>query len=129
MPIDRTGESMRLKVAAAAAVLVVASACSSSTDTGTDDSTSKYTQTWPKSYSATTCTDWTREMTDAQQWAAAADMLTGARNKGDGGTGLPPDSLITEFQSGVTTACVVPTMSLSDVGAGLYLTDHARFRP
>ncbi len=93
----------------------------------TDDD--KYEQTWPKSYSSTTCHEWNAEMTADQRWAAAADMLTGARNKGDGGQGLPPDSMVDEFMGGVTRACVIPEMSLAEVGAGLYLTERARFRP
>jgi hypothetical protein len=100
----------------------------SSNGTGTSDN-DKYEQTWPESYSSTTCREWHREMTREQQWSAAADMLTGARNKGDGGEGLPPDLLVDEFMGGITTACVVPDMSLAEVGAGLYLTERARFRP
>ena len=68
-------------------------------------------------------------MSDAQQFAASADMLTGARNKGDGGTGLPPDALIEQFQDGVTTACVVPTATVAEIGAGVYLTERETFRP
>ena len=67
-------------------------------------------------------------MSPSQKFAASADMLAGARNKGDGGTGLPSDSLINEFTSGVSTVCIVPTMSLAEAGAGLYLTEP-RFRP
>jgi hypothetical protein len=65
-----------------------------------------------------------------QRSAAAADMLTGARNKGDGGKGLPPDRLIDQFETGLETVCTADaTMSLADVGAGLYLTDrHASAR-
>ena len=96
---------------------------------GGSSNPSKYTQTWPKSYAATNCSEWNSSMSSSQQFAAAADMLTGARNRGDGGVGLPPDSLIDDFRQGVTTACVIDTMSLADVGAGLYLTDRDRFRP
>ena len=99
---------------------------SSSTGTSADD---KYEQTWPKSYSSTTCQEWIAEMTADQRWAAAADMLSAARNKSDGGQGVPPDSLVDEFMGGVTTACVFPEMLLAEVGAGLYLTERARFRP
>lgn len=106
-------------------VLTVMSMCGS--DSGSSRA-SKYTQTWPKAYDRTTCDEWSGEMSGRQKWAAAADMLTAARNKGDGGTGLPGDSLITEFQGAVTTACVVPTMSITEVGVGIYLTEP-RFRP
>ncbi len=102
---------------------------SSNDETSADAADDKYEQTWPKSYSSTTCHEWNAEMTADQRWAAAADMLTGARNKGDGGQGVPPDSLVDEFMGGTTRACVVPDMSLAEVGAGLYVTERARFRP
>lgn len=89
----------------------------------------KYDQTWPKSYSSTTCTEWGDEMTEHEQWVAAADMLTGARNKGDGGAGVAPDYLVDTFRGGIDTACVIDTMTLDEVGAGLYLTERARFAP
>ncbi len=107
-------------------------ACSTGADDGSGEGSNdggKYTQTWTKDYAATTCREWNVEVTEDQQWVAAADMLTGARNKGDGGEGLPPESLVNEFKSGITTTCVVPTMSLSETAAGPYLTGRARFQP
>lgn len=95
---------------------------------GGDDSTSKYTQTWSKQYSDTTCADWNNEMTAQQQFAAAADILTSARNKIDDGTGLPSDALIREFEGGITNVCVEPTMTLTDATYGLYATEP-RFHP
>lgn len=89
---------------------------------------SKYTQTWGAAYSDTSCSDWNELMSSTQQFAAAADTLTSARNKIDGGIGLPPDSLISEFQAGITNVCVVPTMTLTDATYGLYLTEP-RFHP
>ena len=88
----------------------------------------EYTQTWDKAYSETTCSDWNGAMTDAQQFAAAADILTSARNKIDGGTGMPFDSLIAEFRSGITNVCVIPSMTLTDATYGLYTTEP-RFHP
>ena len=125
----------RWGLAAAAATLLLGSTagCSneSSDDSGsqTDDSVSRYEQTWPQNYSDTTCTEWLQEMSPAQQFAAAADMLTGARNKGDGGTGLPPDSLIDEFEQGIGTACVIPTENIASIAAALYLTERSTFSP
>lgn len=89
----------------------------------------KYDQTWPKSYGKTTCAEWNSEMASTQQWTAAADMLAGTRNKGDGGTGLPDDALVAEFQGGITTACVVDSHLITEVAVGVYLTDRKRFRP
>jgi hypothetical protein len=104
-------------------------ACSGSSDGGAGDDTDKYTQTWAKSYSATSCSEWNGVMSEEQQFAAAADMLAGARNRGDGGTGLPDDSLIEQFQGGVTTACVEPTANVAEIGAVLYLSERAIFSP
>jgi hypothetical protein len=95
---------------------------------GADDSASKYTQTWGKQYSDTTCSDWNGEMTGQQQFAAAADILTSARNKIDDGSGLPSDALVREFEGGITTVCVEPTMTLTDATYGLYATEP-RFHP
>lgn len=99
--------------------------CSSSSGSNNSD---KYEQTWPAQYSKTTCTQWLNEMSDQQRFAAAADILTSARNKIDGGSGLPSDALIREFEGGVDTVCVVPTMTLTDATDGLYSTEP-RFHP
>lgn len=112
------------------AVVVLVSVFSS---TGGDDDdapaeSSRYTQTWGQRYAETSCDDWNLEMSSAQQFAAAADILTSARNKIDGGEGVPPDVLITEFQMGTTNVCVVPTMTLTDATFGLYSTEP-RFHP
>ena len=101
----------------------------SSTVTGTSVDDDKYDQTWSGSYSSTTCAEWNAEMTGDQQWAAAADMLTSARNKRDGGQGLPPDYLVDRFVGGIDAVCVVRDMSLAEAGASLYLTERDRFRP
>jgi hypothetical protein len=97
-------------------------------EAGDEGGDSKYVQTWATSYSETTCADWLGEMTSGQRWAAAADILTSARNKIDGGEGLPPDSLITEFEGGLTNVCIEPTMTLTDASYGLYTTEP-RFHP
>jgi hypothetical protein len=69
-------------------------------------------------------------MTGQQRFAAAADMLTGARNEGDGGTGLPPDSLILSFQSDVSEACTAQgSGSVAEVGASVYLIGRGTDSP
>ena len=112
------------------AVLIgVLSSFGSSPDADVADTTvSKYTQTWSKQYSDTSCAEWNTDLTGQQQFAAAADMLTSARNKIDDGTGLPADSLIQEFERGITNVCVEPTMTLADAAVGLYATE-SRFHP
>ena len=66
-------------------------------------------------------------MTAPQKFAASADMLSGAR-RADGGAGLPTDLLVNAFSTGISNACVIPTMKLTDAAVGLYLTDP-RFKP
>jgi hypothetical protein len=66
-------------------------------------------------------------MTSQQKWAMAADMLTSVRNLKEK-TGLPSDSMVTEFQGGMETACVIPTENMADLGTALYVTEP-RFHP
>lgn len=112
--------------------LITLTACGNATPRSDGGSSNKYTQTWTKSYTDTSCDDWISQMTDKQQWAAAADMLAGARDKGDGGTGVPDDDLVTDFRDGVTNVCGAPadvSESIAEVAAGLYLTERDRFAP
>ena len=105
--------------------LLLLSGCSTST---ADDLGNKYAQTWERSYSETTCADWTGEMTAQQKFAAAADILVAAWTKIEGSSQFPDDSMINEFRDGIGTACVVPTMNISEVSYGVYSTE-ARFTP
>jgi hypothetical protein len=69
-------------------------------------------------------------MSDHQQWVAAADMLTSARNKGDGGSGVAPDDLISKFQVAISSDCeVVATKSVAEIAVGEYLTSRSTWRP
>lgn len=123
---------MRHQLVSSVAASLLLAACSGGGDNADAQSAgarSKYEQTWSKAYKDTTCDEWLTQMSSQQQFAAAADMLTGARNKGDGGSGLPPDALISDFQAGVTNVCVIPTMTLTDAAVGLYLTDRDRYKP
>lgn len=94
--------------------------------------TGKYDQTWAKTYAATTCSEWKSEMTDREQWVAAADMLTGARNKGDSGTGLPSDALVDDFQADITESCspaAAKAMKIAEVAASVYLIGRDTYAP
>jgi len=118
-------------VAVLIGVIFGLASCGSGSDSGSSytlEETSKYTQTWATPYSETTCDDWNTQLTSGQRFAASADMLASARNKGGGGTGLPSDALINEFSGGITNVCVEPTMALTDAAVGLYLTEP-RFAP
>lgn len=92
----------------------------------------RYRQTWGKAYSATTCTEWRDRMTSKQRFAAAADMLVGAR-KADGvagGDALPDDPVIDRFVAAVSDVCsAAPTWSVAETGASVYATDRIRFGP
>jgi len=115
-----------------AALAVYNSTTGNNTDSDTDTAyvadTSKYNQTWQTDYASTTCDDWLSQMTSSQRFAASADILTSARNKIDGGRGLPSDSLIDEFTDGLDNVCVIPSMTLTDASYGLYTTEP-RFSP
>ncbi len=65
----------------------------------------KYVQTWPKDYKSTTCGEWLNKMTEAQRWAASADILTAARNKVSGGSGMPSDALVSKFERNISIGC------------------------
>ncbi|WP_248582558.1 hypothetical protein [Nocardioides sp. InS609-2] len=120
---------IRLTSAAVATMSVVAlSGCGSDGNQGGTD-VGKYEQTWPRAYSETTCDDWADEMTGQQHFAAAADMLTSARNKIDGGEGLPPDSLIERFQSDIASTCQIEgTLTITDAVYVVY-NDDPSYKP
>lgn len=87
----------------------------------------KYTQTWSTPYAETTCAAFMTQMTDMQRWVLAADVLTAARNTKQN-TGLPSDSMITEFEQGLESVCDVDSMVMTDAGRGLYMTEP-RYQP
>jgi hypothetical protein len=97
-------------------------------DTGSREH--RYNQAWTKSYGLTTCGDWNEQMTDSQQWVAAADILTGARKKWDDGEDRPPDSLITQFQRDIAEACSVDDdHQPPEIAVGAYLIGPDRYSP
>jgi hypothetical protein len=130
---DRTSKIIMVGVAVILLVIVAGAVTGSSDDNGgglsNDPAVAKYEQTWRKPYSATTCGEWHSDMSARQRFAAAADMLAGARNKGDGGTGLPPDSLIRSFEGDISEACVFMEMAIDEIGAGLYVTGRTQYGP
>lgn len=89
---------------------------------------SAYTQTWEEPYSSTTCSDWDLQMTDRQKFAASADILAAAWGKVEESDKFPQDSLISEFQRAVSTACVIDDMTITEVSFGVYATEP-RFKP
>lgn len=109
------------------ALLLLTAGCASSTP---PDPAPAYQQSWPKSYTDTSCAEWAAQMTSEQRLAAAADMLTGARNKGDGGTGLPPAQLVESFRDDVSEGCsATGSSSVAEVGASIYMIGRDQYRP
>ncbi|NMN93906.1 hypothetical protein [Antrihabitans stalactiti] len=88
----------------------------------------KYKQTWTTPYEETTCSQFKTAMSGKQQWVLAADMLTSARQVDEKGAEMASDDLITEFRNGLVTVCVIDTMTMTDAGVGLYMTEP-RFKP
>ena len=116
------------QLALAAAIALVVGACSgesAGTDAGT--ASDEFGQTWSKAYSDTTCAEYKSQMTTDQQRVMAADMLVGARSV-DKVTTMPSDEMIGTFRDGLTTACVLDTAKMSEMGAALYLTEKDRWQ-
>lgn len=67
-------------------------------------------------------------MAPEQQFAAAADILTSGRNKIDGGTEMPSDSLIKDYQAATTDYCTIPSMTLTDATYAVFM-DGRKYRP
>ena len=89
----------------------------------------RYRQSWGKNYSDTSCSEWHQQMTSAQRFAAAADMLVGARGV-DGGEGLPPDSLISQFEGDIGEACEAGNvLPLNEVAVGIYVIGKQTYGP
>ena len=110
--------------------LAICAACGGSIVTTPASDSTGYNQAWTKSYGLTTCGDWNEQMTDSQQWVAAADILTGARKKWDGGEDRPADSLITRFQRDITEACSLDDdQQLPEIAVGAYLIGRDRYSP
>ena len=135
-PVAAYPDRMRSAVRKAAScfglglALAICAACGGSIVTTSAPQSTRYNQTWTKSYGLTTCGDWNNEMTDSEQWVAAADILTGARKKWDGGEDLPADSLITQFQREITGACSVDDdHQLPEIAVGTYLMSRDRYSP
>ena len=98
-------------------------------ESGADASTAsgKFSQTWTKACSETTCAEYKSQMTPDQQRVMAADMLVSA-GSADKMTTMPSNEMDGTFQDGLTTACVVDTARMNEMGAALYLTEKDRWQ-
>lgn len=69
-------------------------------------------------------------MSSAQKFAAAADMLVGARSTDDKNAGLPSDSLINSFEGDIDQGCEpIATMTIGDAATGLYMIGRSQYSP
>ena len=98
---------------------------------GDGPASTKYTQTWTKSYGATPCSDWRDVMDNHQRTVAAADMLLTLRKK-DGAGEIPTDEMIGAFALDVSDMCAAPAgevATIAEVGALVYLAFPDEFKP
>ena len=109
--------SLAALTGAAASIIVLTAACGSTTDksSSSGDDMARYVQTWSTDYDHTTCTQWNKDMTDAQRWTAAYEMLRDERASVTGIAKLPADSLVDRFKSDVTTRCGGATAAARDI--------------
>lgn len=98
------------------ATLVVA--CQADTDV------LRFAQTWEEPLDETSCQQWTEEMTGAQRYAAAAELLLDAR--GDQ-TGFPSDGQFAYFLSRMDISCADAADALvSDTASSMFTEFEAR---
>jgi hypothetical protein len=88
----------------------------------------KYEQTWDTAYSSTTCDQFADEMTDDERFVMAADMIAGTANDENPNAGLPPDSLVDDVVSQMSTACEADgSVVMTDVAVGLFMIDPSLY--
>lgn len=99
---------------------------------GGSPASTKYTQTWTKSYGSTTCADWNTAMDDHQKFVMAGDMLLSAQKKDKPDATVPADSTINNFAADIGADCADTTGALSadqkdipTIAAVVYLSSSA----
>lgn len=100
---------------------------SSDPTTADTTTTGKFTRTWTKDYSATTCKEFMTVMTGQQGFVAAADMLVNARRGTDPSLSMPSDDLINMFQNDIQTGCdtdMSAKQSIVEVATAIILIDN-----
>ena len=67
-------------------------------------------------------------MTPDQKFAAAADMLVGARSEGNKNADLTSDSLINSFEGDIDQGCEpIATMTITDAAISIYLIGRDQY--
>jgi hypothetical protein len=114
--LPRTRAIVHFWVLGLVATLVVA--CQADTDV------LRFAQTWEVPLDETSCQQWTEDMTGAQRYAAAAELLLEAR--GDE-TGFPSDGQFAYFLSRIDVACAgAPEALVSDRASSTFAEFEAR---
>lgn len=83
--------------------------------TADTSATGKFTKTWARSYSDTTCKELRTVMTGQQAFVAAADMLVNARVATDSSLPFPSDDLINMFENDILTGCDTDVSSADNI--------------
>lgn len=129
--LERLGKVMKIpKVLLVVTASVLLSACGgdSSSSSSQQSSNDKYTQTWSKSYDATSCLEWGTLMSQKEKWVASADMLSSLRKVDGLANPLPLDTLVDTFSEAIDTACAVEDMKISEVAVGVYVSEELLFK-
>ena len=106
------------------ALVVVVAAC------GDGPAPTKYTQTWAKPYSTTTCADWRDAMGEHQKFVMAADILLTSQRKLKADAPIPSDQLIGQFQGQIQGLCLTyPTDEVSTAAYIVWTTGSDVFAP
>jgi hypothetical protein len=82
-----------------------------------------YEQSWPKPYGETTCAEWATQMSDDQQFAAAADLAWDYLQE-QGATERPKTRWVIDYQDSMTQGCAAkPRMTIAQVARRLRFAD------
>jgi hypothetical protein len=90
---------------------------------GCSEGSATYEQTWSKSYSTTTCSDWNGKMSDKQQLAAAGDLLW-SHVKRNGAKDRPGGSSVEDFRAVLGEECAEhKARTIAEASEGIALPD------
>lgn len=105
-------------------VTLIVAAC------GGSPTSTKYTQTWTKAYSETTCEDWRSLMDEHQKFVMAADILFTSQKKVKSDVSIPDDALIGQFQGQIQGLCLThPTDEVTTAAFLVWTTGNDVFAP
>ncbi|MCU1668057.1 MAG: hypothetical protein JWP40_984 [Blastococcus sp.] len=115
------------RTAAIITALLLLAGCSSNGSSGASGS-AKYDQTWTKSYGSTTCGEFKSRMSEHERFVMAADMIGSTAADRTGNKDLPPDSLVDNVVSQMSTACEADSsVAMTDIAVGLFMIDSSLY--